>query len=58
MEHQYKFNVAMSCGGCSGAVTRVLSKLDGTSMNLQTSKPHSSTHTHTKTKHPRHIARS
>ncbi|KAJ5112111.1 Metal homeostasis factor ATX1 [Penicillium argentinense] len=28
-EHQYKFNVAMSCGGCSGAVERVLKKLEG-----------------------------
>ncbi|KAL1853872.1 Cytosolic copper metallochaperone [Paecilomyces lecythidis] len=28
-EHQYKFNVSMSCGGCSGAVERVLKKLDG-----------------------------
>ncbi|CAL3972037.1 hypothetical protein PZA11_005259 [Diplocarpon coronariae] len=28
-EHTYKFNVSMSCGGCSGAVTRVLTKLDG-----------------------------
>ncbi|KAK3297863.1 heavy-metal-associated domain-containing protein [Chaetomium fimeti] len=28
-EHQYKFNVSMSCGGCSGAVDRVLKKLDG-----------------------------
>ena len=28
-EHRYKFNVAMSCGGCSGAVERVLKKLDG-----------------------------
>ncbi len=28
-EHHYKFNVAMSCGGCSGAVERVLKKLDG-----------------------------
>jgi copper chaperone len=27
--HTYKFNVAMSCGGCSGAVDRVLKKLDG-----------------------------
>jgi copper chaperone len=27
--HTYKFNVAMSCGGCSGAVERVLKKLDG-----------------------------
>jgi copper chaperone len=30
-EHTYKFNVAMSCGGCSGAVERVLKKLDGKS---------------------------
>ena len=29
-EHQYKFNITMSCGGCSGAVERVLKKLDGT----------------------------
>ncbi|KAF2635903.1 putative iron/copper transporter Atx1 [Massarina eburnea CBS 473.64] len=28
-EHNYKFNVAMSCGGCSGAIERVLKKLDG-----------------------------
>ncbi|KAL4959845.1 copper metallochaperone ATX1 [Aspergillus stella-maris] len=28
-DHQYKFNVSMSCGGCSGAVERVLKKLDG-----------------------------
>ncbi|KAI5864355.1 heavy metal-associated domain-containing protein [Durotheca rogersii] len=28
-EHTYTFNVAMSCGGCSGAVTRVLGKLEG-----------------------------
>jgi hypothetical protein len=25
-KHVYKFNVAMSCGGCSGAVTRVLKR--------------------------------
>jgi copper chaperone len=30
-EHTYKFNVSMSCGGCSGAVDRVLKKLDGES---------------------------
>jgi hypothetical protein len=30
-EHTYKFNVSMSCGGCSGAVNRVLGKLDGMS---------------------------
>jgi len=29
--HTYKFNIAMSCGGCSGAVERVLKKLDGAS---------------------------
>ncbi|KAL1986660.1 hypothetical protein VTN96DRAFT_6038 [Rasamsonia emersonii] len=28
-EHTYKFNVSMSCGGCSGAVERVLKKLEG-----------------------------
>jgi len=28
-EHNYKFNVKMTCGGCSGAVERVLKKLDG-----------------------------
>ncbi|KAJ5160623.1 Metal homeostasis factor ATX1 [Penicillium canariense] len=28
-DHQYKFNVAMSCGGCSGAIERVLKKLEG-----------------------------
>ncbi|KAK9458596.1 uncharacterized protein V1516DRAFT_682124 [Lipomyces oligophaga] len=27
--HEYQFNVAMSCSGCSGAVNRVLNKLDG-----------------------------
>jgi len=28
-DHHYKFNVKMTCGGCSGAVERVLKKLDG-----------------------------
>ncbi|KAI0131389.1 hypothetical protein F4814DRAFT_445526 [Daldinia grandis] len=28
-EHTYTFNVSMSCGGCSGAVNRVLGKLEG-----------------------------
>ncbi|CAK4026991.1 Metal homeostasis factor ATX1 [Lecanosticta acicola] len=28
-EHNYKFNVTMTCGGCSGAVERVLKKLSG-----------------------------
>jgi copper chaperone len=31
-EHNYKFQVAMTCGGCSGAVERVLKKLDGACM--------------------------
>ncbi|CAD6891263.1 unnamed protein product [Tilletia laevis] len=30
-EHEYKFNVAMNCSGCSGAVERVLKKLEGVS---------------------------
>ncbi|KII88472.1 hypothetical protein PLICRDRAFT_110679, partial [Plicaturopsis crispa FD-325 SS-3] len=28
-EHQYKFDVKMTCGGCSGAVDRVLKKTEG-----------------------------
>jgi len=28
-EHTYKFNVTMTCGGCSGAINRVLGKLEG-----------------------------
>ncbi|GES65119.1 metal homeostasis factor ATX1 [Aspergillus terreus] len=28
-EQTYRFNVSMSCGGCSGAVERVLKKLEG-----------------------------
>ena len=28
-EHTYKFNVTMTCGGCSGAVERVLKKTEG-----------------------------
>ncbi|KAG8527900.1 uncharacterized protein KY384_006816 [Bacidia gigantensis] len=27
--HHYHFNIAMSCGGCSGAVERVLKKTEG-----------------------------
>ncbi|KAI5810430.1 putative iron/copper transporter Atx1 [Pyronema omphalodes] len=37
----YEFEVAMSCGGCSGAVERVLKKLDGVvsyKTNLATQK--------------------
>jgi copper chaperone len=30
-EHVYKFNVSMSCGGCSGAIERVLQRIDGQS---------------------------
>jgi copper chaperone len=28
-QHEYLYDVVMTCSGCSGAVTRVLSKLDG-----------------------------
>ncbi|KAK0669995.1 hypothetical protein QBC41DRAFT_318592 [Cercophora samala] len=28
-EHKYQFSIVMSCGGCSGAVERVLKKLEG-----------------------------
>ncbi|KAI4210900.1 MAG: hypothetical protein LQ351_006304 [Letrouitia transgressa] len=27
--HHYKFNVKMTCGGCSGAVDRVLKRIPG-----------------------------
>ncbi|SYW75723.1 related to ATX1 - antioxidant protein and metal homeostasis factor [Ustilago bromivora] len=27
-QHEYKFEVVMTCSGCSGAVSKVLSKLD------------------------------
>lgn len=30
-EHTYDFNITMTCSGCSGAVERVLKKLDGLS---------------------------
>ncbi|CUM68524.1 uncharacterized protein PRCAT00006250001 [Priceomyces carsonii] len=29
--HKYHFDVSMSCSGCSGAVDRVLKRLDGVS---------------------------
>lgn len=29
MSHKYQFDVTMSCSGCSNAVNRVLTKLDG-----------------------------
>ncbi|KAI9875364.1 MAG: Cytosolic copper metallochaperone [Pleopsidium flavum] len=28
-EHNYKFDISMSCSGCSGAVDRVIKRLDG-----------------------------
>ncbi|SPO03963.1 related to antioxidant protein and metal homeostasis factor [Cephalotrichum gorgonifer] len=28
-DHTYDFEITMSCGGCSGAVDRVLKKLEG-----------------------------
>ena len=33
-EHNYKFNITMTCGGCSGAVERVLKKLEGKSSHI------------------------
>lgn len=33
-DHTYTFNVTMSCSGCSGAVERVLKKLEGESFPL------------------------
>jgi len=27
--HNYKFNIKMHCGGCSGAIERTLKKIDG-----------------------------
>lgn len=38
--HTYKFNVSMSCGGCSGAVNRVLGKLEGKSLTLELDDMH------------------
>jgi copper chaperone CopZ len=37
--HTYKFDVAMSCNGCSGAVERVLKKLEGEFDRLSGSYP-------------------
>jgi copper chaperone len=39
--HTYQFDVKMTCGGCSGAVTRVLSKCEGVEsfdVSLETQK--------------------
>jgi len=33
-EHTYTFNITMTCGGCSGAVERVLKKLDGQRLDI------------------------
>jgi len=33
-EHTYTFNITMTCGGCSGAVERVLKKLDGERLDI------------------------
>jgi len=43
MSHTYEFNITMTCGGCSGAVDRVLKKLEGVesydvSLDNQTAK--------------------
>src|SRR5690349_2104149 len=45
-EHKYLFNVSMSCGGCSGAVERVLKKLEGKEHGTfhSTHSTHSFTH--------------
>lgn len=52
--HTYKFNVTMSCGGCSGAIDRVLKKLDGGFHQHPPPPPplFDSTHTHTHTHAP------
>lgn len=52
-EHNYKFNVKMTCSGCSGAVERVLKKLDG--MHLA-SCPHPSTDTPVEIRNVRYMA--
>lgn len=41
MSKHYQFDVKMACGGCSGAVTRALNKLDAVEQvdaNLETQK--------------------
>ena len=35
--HTYDFNITMTCGGCSGAVERVLKKMDGMLCHLMLS---------------------
>jgi copper chaperone len=50
-EHNYKFNITMTCGGCSGAVERVLKKLDGET-TAQAVTHQSSIHTEADVKPP------
>ncbi|AOW01882.1 hypothetical protein LXG23DRAFT_52145 [Yarrowia lipolytica] len=39
MAHEYKYDVAMSCSGCSNAVNRVLQKKEGvTSVDIDLEK--------------------
>ena len=40
--HHYKFDITMTCSGCSGAVERVLKKTEGLSATLfsATHTPH------------------
>lgn len=39
-DHTYTFNISMSCGGCSGAVERVLKKLEGMTPPPPSHTPH------------------
>jgi len=55
-EHTYKFNVAMSCGGCSGAITRVLNKLDGKYTRARTHRHSQTNRWHQAYQHPDPLA--
>ncbi|KAN0076857.1 hypothetical protein V8E55_010712 [Tylopilus felleus] len=35
---EYEFNVKMTCGGCSGAVSRALSKVEGITYDVSLEK--------------------
>ena len=37
--HHYKFDITMTCSGCSGAVERVLKKTEGPSATLISAVP-------------------
>jgi len=37
-DHVYKFDVKMTCGGCSGAVTKALSKVEGITYDVSLEK--------------------